>query len=67
MGSAYGDTLLGSVNNDSFVGLAGDDPMDGRGGFDMAIYASIGVYALILPVLLFVPGHLKASTDRPAA
>jgi Ca2+-binding RTX toxin-like protein len=38
MGSAYGDTLLGSVNNDSFVGLAGDDPMDGRGGFDTAIY-----------------------------
>ncbi|QWG18005.1 FecR domain-containing protein [Bradyrhizobium sediminis] len=38
MGSMFGDTLLGSANNESFLGLAGDDFIDGRGGFDTAQY-----------------------------
>src|SRR3954471_4414357 len=32
MGSMFGDTLLGSSGNEQFLGLAGDDYIDGRGG-----------------------------------
>ena len=38
MGSMFGDTLLGSANDEHFMGLAGDDFIDGRGGFDTAQY-----------------------------
>ncbi|MDP3078720.1 VCBS domain-containing protein [Bradyrhizobium sp.] len=38
MGSMFGDTLLGSANNEQFMGLAGDDFINGRGGFDIAQY-----------------------------
>ena len=38
MGSMFGDTLLGSGNNEQFIGLAGDDFINGRGGFDIAQY-----------------------------
>ncbi|MGZ5834691.1 MAG: tandem-95 repeat protein [Xanthobacteraceae bacterium] len=41
-GSAYGDTLLGSDNAfqtfENFDGRGGDDFIDGRGGFDRAVY-----------------------------
>ena len=41
-GSDYGDTLLGSNNvpgtTEKFEGRGGDDYIDGRGGFDLAIY-----------------------------
>nr|WP_287665689.1 calcium-binding protein [Accumulibacter sp.] len=39
-GSAYNDTLLGSDSTQSerFEGLAGDDSIDGRGGFDDVAY-----------------------------
>jgi len=37
-GSAFGDTLSGAATSDSFVGLGGNDLIDGRGGFDTAIY-----------------------------
>jgi Ca2+-binding RTX toxin-like protein len=42
--SAFNDTLLGSNNNTGvqlFIGGAGDDLIDGRGGLDRANYASI--------------------------
>ncbi|MHC4048239.1 calcium-binding protein, partial [Bradyrhizobium sp. 23AC] len=35
------DTLLGSSFNNNFTGLGGDDYIDGRTGFDMAIYNSL--------------------------
>jgi Ca2+-binding RTX toxin-like protein len=41
-GSDFGDTLLGSNNDpgttEKFEGRGGDDYIDGRGGFDLAIY-----------------------------
>ena len=40
-GSVFGDTLLGSSFSNTFTGLAGDDFMDGRGGFDTASYNSL--------------------------
>jgi Ca2+-binding RTX toxin-like protein len=43
-GSYFADTLLGSINGagttQSFDGGAGDDFIDGRGGFDLAYYNS---------------------------
>ena len=41
MGSTFDDTLLGSVNGESFVGLAGNDFIDGRNGFDSAQYNNL--------------------------
>jgi Ca2+-binding RTX toxin-like protein len=42
-GSDFGDTLLGSNNEpgttEKFEGRGGDDYIDGRGGFDLAIYS----------------------------
>ena len=37
----FNDTLLGSGNNENFAGLAGDDFIDGRGGFDTASYNNV--------------------------
>jgi Ca2+-binding RTX toxin-like protein len=41
-GSDFGDTLLGTNNDpgttEKFEGRSGDDYIDGRGGFDLAIY-----------------------------
>ncbi|MEH2536613.1 MULTISPECIES: beta strand repeat-containing protein [unclassified Bradyrhizobium] len=37
-GSAFADVLSGSGNGENFTGLAGNDVIDGRGGFDTAIY-----------------------------
>ena len=36
------------------------------GGFDMAVWATIVIYALILPVLLLVPKRLIATRDGEA-
>jgi Ca2+-binding RTX toxin-like protein len=41
MGSTFGDTLLGGIGNEQFLGLAGDDYIDGRGGFDFAQYSNL--------------------------
>ena len=41
MGSMFDDTLLGDNNNDTFQGLAGNDYIDGRGGFDIAQYNNL--------------------------
>ena len=37
----FNDTLRGSGNNENFAGLAGDDFIDGRGGFDTASYNNV--------------------------
>ena len=39
-GSSYNDSLSGSGNNEYFVGGYGDDSVDGRGGFDRAVYST---------------------------
>ncbi len=39
---------------------------DHQGGFQMAVYATVAVYAAILPMLLLVPKHLTATTDGEA-
>lgn len=39
--SMFDDTLLGGATNDSFTGLAGNDWIDGRGGFDVSSYNNI--------------------------
>ncbi|MBU1377363.1 MAG: MFS transporter [Alphaproteobacteria bacterium] len=36
---------------------------DQKGGFQTAIYATVVIYALILPMLLLVPGNLKTTLD----
>jgi MFS family permease len=41
----------------------GTDLYDHHGGFATATWATIGVYALVLPVLLFVPRRLLATRD----
>ncbi|WP_398483389.1 beta strand repeat-containing protein, partial [Tardiphaga sp.] len=41
MGSMFDDTLLGDANNNIFQGLAGNDYIDGRGGFDIAQYSNL--------------------------
>ncbi len=38
MGSGFADTLLGNGRQNEFLGLGGDDAIDGRGGFDFARY-----------------------------
>ncbi len=39
-GSSFNDSLSGSANNENFLGGYGDDLIDGRGGFDRAIYTT---------------------------
>ncbi|MBR1287760.1 beta strand repeat-containing protein [Bradyrhizobium ottawaense] len=39
--SMFDDTLLGGATNDNFTGLAGNDYIDGRGGFDVSSYNNI--------------------------
>lgn len=46
--------------------LWGGDLYDHHGGFTVAIWATIGVYALILPVLLLVPRRITAGVDATA-
>ncbi len=46
-----------------FGDLWGTDLYDHHGGFRTAVFATIGVYALILPVLLLVPKRLIATSD----
>ena len=43
-GSMFDDTLLGSSVNNTFTGLAGDDFIDGRGGFDHAPNTTTSTY-----------------------
>ena len=40
-GSSFNDTLLGSNRNENFLGGRGDDLIDGRDGFDRAVYSTI--------------------------
>jgi hypothetical protein len=46
-----------------FGDLWGTDLYDHHGGFLTAVLATIGVYALILPLLLTVPKRLIATAD----
>lgn len=46
-----------------FGDLLGTYLYDRRGGFVTALVATIIIYALILPILLFVPKHLVATHD----
>jgi predicted MFS family arabinose efflux permease len=39
---------------------------DKQGGFRVALFLAMGVYALILPMLLLVPKRLKESVDGEA-
>jgi Ca2+-binding RTX toxin-like protein len=38
VGSGFADTLVGNGRQNEFLGLGGDDAIDGRGGFDFARY-----------------------------
>jgi hypothetical protein len=49
-----------------FGDLFGTWLYDHQGGFITALWATIGVYALILPVLLLVPRRLIATADGEA-
>ena len=50
-----------------FVDLLGAWLFDQQGGFHTALYASMGVYALILPMILLVPKFLRNSQDGEIA
>lgn len=47
--------------------LWGGDLYDHHGGFSVAIWATIGVYAAILPILLLVPRRITSGVDAHAA
>jgi hypothetical protein len=49
--------------------LWGADLYDHHGGFSVAIWATIAIYAAIVPVLLLVPRRITRGTDArsPAA
>jgi MFS family permease len=49
-----------------FGDLWGADLYDHHGGFNTAVWATIGVYALMLPALLLVPRRITAGTDAHA-
>lgn len=49
-----------------FGDLLGTEIYDHWGGFNVAVWATIFIYALILPVLLLVPKHLIATRDGEA-
>ncbi len=69
-GSDFGDTLLGSDNapgtTEKFEGRGGDDYIDGRGGFDLAIYNHDSATASGISVNLaagIVQGDATVGTD----
>jgi len=39
----------------------------GPGGYNAAVWVSLGIYALLLPCMLLVPGHLSAARDGERA
>ena len=49
-----------------FGDLLGAWLFDQKGGYQTALYASMGVYALILPMLLLIPKRLKNTLDGEA-
>ena len=49
-----------------FGDLLGTEIYDHWGGFNVAVWATIAIYALILPVILLVPGRLIATRDGEA-
>jgi hypothetical protein len=49
-----------------FGDLLGTEIYDHWGGFFVAVWATIGIYALILPVILLVPKRLLATRDGEA-
>ena len=49
-----------------FGDLLGTEIYDHWGGFNVAVWATIGIYALILPVILLVPRRLIATRDGEA-
>ena len=57
-GSSYNDSLYGSANNENFLGGYGDDLIDGRGGFDRAVYNTITDDAITGGITV----HLAAGT-----
>jgi hypothetical protein len=49
-----------------FGDLWGTDLYDHHGGFRTAVFATIGVYALIVPLLLLIPKRLISTSDGEA-
>ncbi|UPK37904.1 hypothetical protein IVB18_11715 [Bradyrhizobium sp. 186] len=66
MGSMFADTFSGSGANENFMGLAGDDLIDGKGGFDTAQYANLTFTTGGISVHLAagtVTGDVSSGTD----
>ncbi|WP_258767759.1 S-layer family protein [Bradyrhizobium arachidis] len=66
MGSMFADTFSGSGANENFMGLAGDDFIDGIGGFDTAQYANLTFTTSGISVHLAagtVTGDASSGTD----
>ncbi|MCP3391766.1 Ig-like domain-containing protein [Bradyrhizobium sp. CCGB12] len=66
MGSIFADTFSGSGANENFMGLAGDDFIDGKGGFDTAQYANLSFTTGGISVHLAagtVTGDASSGTD----
>jgi hypothetical protein len=49
-----------------FGDLLGTEIYDHWGGFNVAVWATVGIYALILPIILLVPKHLISTRDGEA-
>jgi Ca2+-binding RTX toxin-like protein len=65
VGSAFNDALSGDGNNNQFLALAGNDTIDGRVGFDTALYnagnTTAGVNVQLAPGT--VTGDASVGTD----
>jgi MFS family permease len=55
--------LAGYWISTRFGDLWGADLYEHHGGFNVALWATIAVYAAILPIILFVPKAIKATID----
>ncbi|MBR0772772.1 hypothetical protein JQ590_31335, partial [Bradyrhizobium diazoefficiens] len=74
-GSDFADTLLGSANGSNaeiFEGRAGNDAINGRGGYDMAIYnndgsVTTGIAVTATATTMTVTGDARVGTDTLTA
>jgi Ca2+-binding RTX toxin-like protein len=67
-GSAFNDTLLGSSRNEYLLGGRGDDLIDGRNGFDRAVYSTASEDAVTSGIVVnlaagTVQGDASVGTD----
>ena len=66
-GSSFNDTLLGSDRNENLLGGRGDDLINGRNGFDRAVYSTGSDDALTGGITVNLAAELSRATRRSGA